>query len=157
MQYVLDRDGRRVYPGDYVKCATIQYTSINKDERRRVQRIEDGNIVLINHISPYGTSPYNPRNFTIHARYQKPHMYEQKETPMLHIAIELRNNASFEDMASFLRHASSPPVILADTSQSALKERIKARLASYPDEKWLILSGNTIGERAEPPVRFRSI
>ena len=47
--------------------------------------------------------------------------------------------------------------VMADPSQSVLKEKLRARISSFPHEKWLILSGNTVAEKSEPPVRFRSL
>lgn len=74
---------------------------------------------------------------------------------MLHIAVRMTINA---DLVAFINdELSTKPPVMAGRTKEEIQERIRARLAQYPDEKWLICSGNTIGERADPPVRFRSI
>ena len=88
---------------------------------------------------------------------------------MLHIAIKIPDEGwNYQAMASSITnwgHPSSavadgtpithPDNLLADVTLSALKERIKARIHRNPDERWLLLSGNTIAESAAPPVSFR--
>lgn len=153
--YVVLGDGKAAWTGDYVACNVNFYSSIEKGERRRIQRIEDGCITLNNSDSPIGTSNYRSSNFILAGRHHPNHKLEK--TNMLHIAIQMRPGASMADMASFLMNASSAPMICAGVTKEEIQERIRTRLSLYPDEKWLILSGHTIGERADPPVRFRSL
>lgn len=156
-------DGNQAWTGDYVKCRVDHYSSVHKGQNRRIQRIEDGCIVLNNNGSPYGTSPYRPYNFTLAGRHHPNH--KQEKTTVFHIAIRIIEGQNWTELANRINQigrgdARGYPFedqVMADTSADALKERIRARLSTRPMEHWLICSGNTIGERADPPVRFRSI
>lgn len=85
---------------------------------------------------------------------------------MLHIAVRLNESS----MGTFVEQihkfgmqvpgnliGSGAPAMLVNTSADALKGEIRGRIQKCPGERWLILSGNTIGEIAESPVRFRSV
>lgn len=166
--FVLDNSGQRVYEGDYVKCGVDFYSSIKRGDQRRVQRIEDECIVLNNGSSPYGTSLYRSCNFNLSGRMAPAHrnkmahdamelVNQQENKTMLHIALEI-GEAPVGNIVSWFNNGNWPKnSAMSDTSADALKERIRARLSLHPLEKWLIFSANTIGERADPPVRFRSV
>ena len=80
---------------------------------------------------------------------------------MLHIAVRVNNN-DYEYIAATINKVNGPVpgdfhvTMMADISQDAIKEMVRQRITVDPTERWLILSGNTIGETASPPVRFRS-
>ncbi len=152
-----DKHGLPVYRGDYVKCMVSHFKGIDYNENRRVQEVlADGKIVLRNNYSPVGTSPYDPINFVRITKHNKAHK-ENNVANMLHMAIMI-NGVTYEEIA----HAASkgvflePSKVMADTSADAIKEKIRVRISAHPEERWLILSGNTIGEIASPPVRFRT-
>lgn len=155
--YTFDVNGDRIYVGDYVKCVVDWYASINRGENRRIQRIENGCIILINGKSPNGTSPYRPDRFALQARHHPWHR-QKKGTNMLHMAIRVNPQMSYDEIATTIREregAEMSRMIIAAVTQPELKERIKARLSQYPEEKWLCLSGNTIAEIEQPRVSYR--
>lgn len=86
-----------------------------------------------------------------------------KDKEMLHIAIKVRPGENYDTLASTLTcigNGSYKPdlladALIADVTPHALKERLKARVMRNPDERWLMLSGNTIAETSMPPVSFR--
>lgn len=80
----------------------------------------------------------------------------KKETGMLYIALLLGNNTNYNDIAKTINDDTLGTwPVMADTSLDALKERIRNDIRSFPDHRWLILSGGTIGEASSPPVVFR--
>lgn len=145
--------GRPVYPGDYVECTVHQYMSMSMGDRRRVKAIQDGNFVLNNDLSPRGTSCFRASNFRRVSQHAREH---KQEKSMLHIAVLMVPSVDLVDHINNTSTRQQPPMFAGRTKEE-IQERIRARLSEYPDEKWLICSGNTIGERADPPVRFRSI
>lgn len=181
MDYALDRHGARVYPGDYVEVLTDQYFSLRKGARCRVKAVDhDGDcIVLNNKYSPVFDSPYRAENFRLSGRYHPFHHggvdkrhprdkyltnSEKGKTNMLHLALKVPEGWNYENLANSITNfgqgngtlgVSLVDQAMADTTASALKERIRARIHHHPDERWLILSGNTIAESAAPPVAFR--
>ena len=81
---------------------------------------------------------------------------------MLHIAIRIANASGTEFLMATIveminEGRTTEHVVLADQSADGIKQKIRDRIALHPQERWLILSGNTIGELASPPVRFRSV
>jgi len=151
---IFDCDGKPMYVGDYVECRTDGYPSMPMGQRRRIQEIVNGCIVLANN-TEYGYSNYTPTNFRRASQHSPQHKKEQKV--MLHIAIRTTPNFDYAALAIALNDVTAPIHFLADTSQDALKEKLRVRIGLHPDEKWLILSGNTIAEMASPPIRFRSV
>lgn len=179
MDYALDAYGERIYPGDYVECRTDQYSSIRKGNRARVKEVNGECIVLNNPHSPIFKSPYQAYNFRLAGRYHPYHHNgvdkcrprnkyktnsEKEGLPMLHLAIKVPEGWCYEDLAKSITNfgqgngtlgRSLVDQAMADTTASALKERVKARIQRHPDERWLILSGNTIAETTQPPIAFR--
>lgn len=163
--FVYDFYGRRIYVGDYVECL-VDYPSLEKGQRRRVQDIIAGCIKLRND-TEYGASVYRPARFKRVSQHNPAHrnailfkqveyvFHNQEKKPMFHIAIAIIEGQDWNELAHIVNTVRG--AYMADTSADALKEKIRIRLSKYPDEKWLICSANTIGERAEPPVRFRSV
>lgn len=150
---VLDCNGDPIYVGDYVECLHPAYSSLPLGAHRRVQAIIDGSIKLRNSI--YGASVYRPDRFRRATRHNKAHWVEDQETTtMFHIAIRWSPDL---DMVEVVMSTSNNQNLLAGRTKEEIQERIRTRLSQHPDEKWLICSGNTIGERADPPVRFRSL
>lgn len=98
---------------------------------------------------------------------------EKKGTDMLHLAIRIKDNMNYEALARSINNWNTkddtncpagvregapithPNNVMADVTVSALKERIEARINRNPDERWLIVSGNTIAESSAPPVAYR--
>lgn len=155
-RFLLDNSGERIYVGDYVQCKARYYDSLKYNERRRVQAIQDGCLVLNNTTSPIGTSLFRADRFRLAGRYHGWHRNSKQETTtMIHIAVLWTPGLDMVAVINGVSHNSS--TLLAGHTKEEIQERIRTRLSQYPDEKWLICSGNTIGERADPPVRFRSI
>lgn len=80
---------------------------------------------------------------------------------MLHLAVLLEPGVSPERVIHFINqqdHVYLWNRVHADTSASALKQWVTARIQQAPAERWLILSGNTIAE-ASPTitVKFLSV
>lgn len=141
--------------GDLVRCIVGHYTSIKRGEIRRVVSVDDyGNIVLRNRLSPNGKSTYCVWNFALYKRKSAIDAGWRKN--MLHIAVQIDEGQDWNKLADMIndRHR---PTMMAETSASAIKERVRQRVIAYPNERWLILSGNTIGEISSPPVRFRAV
>lgn len=173
--FVLDCSGNRVYEGDLVRCVT-SYLSVLKGEVKRIIRVEEPNIVLANALSPIGTSIYRPDNFRLERANSQSHRNQElrqmvdyvhaKDKPVLHIAVRLDDSSLgtfIERIYKFglarptnLTGSGAPVGMLINANADALKNEIRARIRIDNTEKWLILSGNTIGEIAEQPVRFRS-
>lgn len=152
-----------MFAGDYVECLVDTYASVRRGERRRIQKIEGDFIVLKNHLSSYGTSTYRPSNF----RRVSQHAKEHKETPMLHIAVRI-NDMSIGDIHAYISEygmrvydsnsaVGTPIPMVVDTSAQSLKNKVAERIKVRPEERWLILSANTIGEISTPPVVFRGV
>jgi hypothetical protein len=159
MKSTRDRQGATVYEGDYVECITTHYPSIRCGERRRVRFIDDhGNVVLRNDSSPVGESQYAPRYFVRASQHNPQHKkdkIEMKVNAPLYIAIEVGYSAMADVSSNIGQHALAMLRPMADTSGSALKERVRQRILAHPHERWLILSGTTIAETSQPPVVFR--
>ncbi len=159
--YVTDFMGDRIYVGDYVECRIDHYASIRRGERRRVQAIEDGNVVLNNNGSPYGTSQYRVCNFKLAGRHHAWH-YNHKEADnmpknTLYAALEI-GDLSYEQCAAMANSEQNRlRCMRADTSFASLKEWINQRIRANPDERWLILSGTVLAEISAPPVTFRPL
>lgn len=162
--FAWDCNGVRIYAGDYVKCVTGAYVSIEIGQVKKVLAVDEGRntITINNEMSPVGTSDYMAYNFRL-VRRSACDKTQDKETPMgmLHVAIRIKDGEGYQDIARRINDhhaeidADSVPDMMADTSPNALKERIKVRIRQYPNERWLILSGNTIAETSSPPVSFR--
>lgn len=101
-----------------------------------------------------GTTPY----MTLHGDPKSWGMYgfSKEGIEMLHIAIKLRVGDTYQTIVERLNDNSGIKAYesIADSTPHALKERLKARIAQYPEERWLILSGNVIAETSAPPVSF---
>lgn len=138
----------------------------------------DNDCIKLRNNTEYGSSLYLPSRFKLAGKYNKnPGAYNEfnipdeipftQEKTMLHIAIRIGASGgmdTFDLIAAQITAIgrgtttlSLVDSVMADTSAEGLKGRIRSRISVHSDEKWLILSGNTIGEIAEPPVRFRSI
>lgn len=158
--YTSDREGNAVYAGDYVRCVDRGYSSIRYLEQRRVKRVEGNCIVMHNDDSPRTESPYRASNFLRCGKHHPAHKGHQQEKTMLHIAIMIGTSqvqASIADIAAEINMPTIGQKWLAGVTKEEIQERIRTRLSMHPDEKWLICSGHTLGERADPPVRFRSV
>lgn len=177
--YAIDRFGDRIYPGDYVECLTDEYSSVKGGARKRVLAVIDDCIVFNNTSSPTFGSPYRATNFRLAGRYHPYHSgvdkrhpkrkyltnSEKKGTDMLHLAIRIKENMNYEALAEHVRHSLGPArddeglmaatAMLAASSNSELKQRVTDRIRLHPDERWLMLSGNTIAEMSAPPIAFR--
>lgn len=82
---------------------------------------------------------------------------QTKESIMLHIAVRISSYPNLEELVGELVSHNVNTVklgLMANTSAAVLKEMVRVRVSSNPEERWLICSGNTIGESASPPVRF---
>jgi hypothetical protein len=164
--YTHDRDGNRVYPGDYVKCEVTGYMNLKRGERRRVISVSMDTLVMRNKHSPTGTSAYQPRNFTLSERHHAWH--KSKEAKMakntLFVAVRI-DGEPYDGVASIIRQTLGPsrddgallsaPTMVSETSFEALKAWLYQRIRANPDERWLILSGTTLAEISAPPVSFR--
>lgn len=162
--YALDKFGERIYPGDYIETG--------RGDRRRVTGV-NGYLVASNigihraeHVRLCGRyHPYHHNGVDKrHPRGKYLTNSEKKGTAMLHIAIRVPEGWSYQDFANSINNlngdnsAGFPTAghkVVADVTLSALKERIKARIHHNPEERWLMLSGNTIAESAAPPIAFR--
>jgi len=150
-------DGNEARPGDWVTCISSQYSSIREGERRQVIRVEEDNIVMKNRDCLHGTSPYRSRNFVLINRAQP----KQEKNSMFHIAVQCADKAyapTYSELVEAINHGGTGfPMMIADTSGDALKEKVRVRIEKNPSERWVLLSGHTLGELAAPPVRFRSL
>lgn len=79
---------------------------------------------------------------------------EKEAETMLHLAVRVENGQNYQSIANSVNIKKFVPT-MADITLSALKERIRARINQNPDERWLIVSGNTIAENSAPPVAYR--
>lgn len=88
---------------------------------------------------------------------------QQEKAAMLHIAVRINSEDQTLEpgviaKAIDSKWADGPHIhMMADVSADGIKAKIRARIQQCPFEQWLICSGNTIGEWAAPPVRFRSV
>lgn len=159
--YTFDRNGNRVYPGDYVKCGAKGYLGLKVGERRRVISVSMDTLIMRNDHSPTGSSAYQPRNFTLAERHHPWHK-QNKEAQVakntLYVALEI-GDLSYEQVAELANGAkpNGSRAMWADTSFESLKARLNQRIRSFPDERWLILSGTVLAETSAPPVTFRPV
>lgn len=83
----------------------------------------------------------------------------------LHIAILVPDGWGYESFVSSIRNWNNgsgkegkppthPDKLIAAHTVESLKEQVRYRINKNPDERWLLLFGNTIAEYQEPPVRF---
>lgn len=82
---------------------------------------------------------------------------QTKESVMLHIAVRISGNRSLEEIVRELISHNVNAIelgLMANTSAAVIKEMVRVRINRNPEERWLICSGNTIGESASPPIRF---
>ncbi len=153
--YVEDLMGNRIYGGDYVECRIAHYASIRRGERRRVQRIENGRIVLNNNGSPHGTSPYRVCHFKLAERHHAWHKTQEatmaKNT--LYVAVRI-NDMSYQQVAHAL-NSNMQMEAEARTSYEELQAFLRMRIQCNPIERWLVLTGTTLAEISAPPVSFR--
>lgn len=172
IDFVCDTNGNVVFPGDYVQCMTIMYDRIGHGQRGRVAQIVNGKIKL------HGIrSLFDPHRFRLSGRYHPWHhngvdkryprekyetTSEKKGNEMLHVAIKVLEGQNYAEMARMITEHGQGSTsmsfhdnIMSDVTLSALKERVKARIHRHPDERWLLLSGNTIAESSAPPIAFR--
>lgn len=143
--------------GDVVECCVDHYSTQRRGQQSKVTRIEDGNIVLFND-GPYGSSPYRTRNFSLVRRgldQENAIRQPKKEKVMLHIAVMYETGQSLDNLGKMILAGTA--AMFVDTSADVLKERVRFDIMNFPDHRWLILSANTIGEIASPPVRFRAV
>lgn len=157
-----DNDGQLLTVGDYVRRVDsryLHYVGWAQGESRRILDVDGDKIILNNPRSPYGTSYYHAENFVISNKRRA--KQEAPMAAMLHIAVRVDNN-DYDYIAATINAINGPVPsdlrvsMMADISQDGIKEKVRQRVVAYPTERWLILSGNTIGETASPPVRFRS-
>jgi hypothetical protein len=82
----------------------------------------------------------------------------QEKNRMLHLAIKIPEGWGYNELATSIDRMVPPhgghPMI-ADTSASALKEKVRDAIRRDPDARYLMLSGNTVAEMSAPPVTFR--
>lgn len=164
--YALDRDGKRIYAGDYVQCVNA-YPSMPHGQRRRVLEIRPYDCISLgNGQSPVGVSDYKADRFRLAGRHHPAHhnaamrqaldtlAKQQDTTNMLHIAIRYFADV---DMVNVINNDSpNNGTLLAGRTKLEIQERVKDRIAQNPGEKWLICSGNTIAE-TQSPIVFRSL
>lgn len=172
--YVEDKYGSHVYPGDYVQCESKDFLFVNYGQRMRVKWVRDGSITLSN------GATHNARYFRLSGRYHPAHhngvdkrrprgeyltnsemsavldSLAKKEEKMLHIAICVEENQNYNSIVNNINGGHETFQIMAETSADALKERIRARIKANSEERWLIVSGNTIAESSAPPITFRA-
>lgn len=157
--YAQDRDGNRVYPGDYVKCEVAGYLGLSRGERRRVISVSMDTLVMRNSYSPTGTSAYQPRNFTLAERHHAWHKSKEAKMAKNTLFIAVRtyaDYANYDVMAAAHNEAGiGAEFQRSDTSFESLKAWLNQRIRANPEERWLILSGTTLAEISAPPVSFR--
>lgn len=79
---------------------------------------------------------------------------------MLYIAVKLPNGIgpvnyqSLTDNINTLHRQGHVLDIMAETTESVLKEKIRQDIACNPDNRWLMLHGNILARAEHPPVRF---
>jgi len=172
--YAEDKYGNHVYPGDYVQCECTEGLPLaNFMSRSRVTKVQGTTLTLYNGIH------YPAKYFRLAGRYHPAHhngvdkrrprgkyltnsemsatldSLAKKEEKMLHIAIRVEESQNYTSIANNI-NGHETFQIMAETSADALKERIRARIKANSEERWVILSGNTIAESSVPPVIFRA-
>jgi len=166
MDYALDHKGERIYPGDYVR-ALVMSGNLYKGESRRVREVGLNNDSLKVNGS---VLTHHPSNFEVSGRYHPYHHNgvdkrrpkskyltnsEKEAQPMLHVAVKLDRLDSYSTIRESLNSNVESVQSMAETDLSVLKERIRMDISNHPDNRWLILSGNVIGEASAPPVTYR--
>lgn len=162
--------------GDIVRCVATAYTSVRYGDRRVVQGVDDGCIILVNVASPHGTSPYKASSFELvsrsaqlveqgrHATARQQFQAvvtqgEPKVAQYLHVAYRIPGERSeWATTAALIRGGDL--MVVSSTSGEKLKEEIKIRIENYPDEAWVILGGMAIASGKRRPavdVTFRSL
>lgn len=152
--------GEEPQKGDIVRCISTAYVGVRYGDKRVVQGVDDGCVILHNFASPHGTSPYKASSFELVARQGYQHQVGKQETKYMHIAIKQYDGFSFTDLAHQINKNGMDFDMLADTNGAALKQRVQARIEANPDEVWLILGGQTIASGRRRPsvdVSFRSL
>lgn len=149
--------------GDVVECISTGYMSVKPGQRRVVRATRDlggsnYHILLDNNYSPIeGQSWFLAYNFKLVKRRPK------VAAKTLHIAVKLSDAGNEEMGFGYIADAindlksSSHVSMMAETSGEKIRSRVEGRVRAFPEERWLILSGNILGEIAAPPVRFRSV
>jgi hypothetical protein len=158
--YVLDKNGDRVYPGDYVETVS--------GARRRVTAIygyhvctssgawRRSEVRLAGRYHPYHHGGIDKR----HPRYKYSTNSERKEQmgkAVLYVAVSVHEAQDYELIAAQINQSTHVFGQMASTDYSALKRRIEDRIRNNPSERYLILSGLTVAETTHPPVTFRSV
>lgn len=158
------RNGFYAAEGDIVRCMDSDYSSIRRGETATVLCVEDGCIVLNNRDSPHGTSPFKASNFGLAHRastFAQDQPQERQEKKYMHFAIRTDGEGfSFDQLAKQINDNQLACHIIADTNGADLKQKIRARIETFPDEVWLILGGHTIASGKRRPsvdVSFRSV
>lgn len=152
--YTTDRYGWRIYVGDYVECITSQYNSIKKGDLRKVLRITADCFELYNESSLYSSSLYRQDNFILSRKVYK--KLEGKKD-MFSIAIRITDLTKDQLMSRINAGNFESVHAKAAESESILREWLRQHITTYPDERWIILSGDTVAEISNPPVIFRKV
>jgi hypothetical protein len=174
--YGVDRFGFTVRNGDYIQFlephVTLSRVVINEGSRRRVQDMANGFVEVYvdskHPDDPYLTTLVPINRVKLCGRQspgfrKNPKRHLEKEAPMLYLAVLLPNQdaVGYQVIADEINNTyvnngsdSFGLKTIADTSQSALKEKVRQDIANNPDHRWLMLSGNILARAEHPPVRF---
>lgn len=169
-----DTHGNEIRPGDWVRslypyihlkqgslwrvmgtdntCVHLQYKCYWRGNEYDENRFKGINFELV---CPPLTSEPEKREAAPYTAINQP---QTKESIMLHIAVRISGTGETRSLAEIVTDINhldgNVKWLMADTSADTLKTRIRERIRTFPEERWLICSGNTIGESASPPVRF---
>lgn len=178
--YLLDKNGDAVFPGDYVKVTVPSSHRPRRTINRRVKYIHNGCFyirgededtvavaepditVRVGRYHPYhhgGKDKRHPRD-----KYLTP--TEKENTEMLHLAIRVPETWGYADIINSINNFGNGSGkmgeqffhgvgAIAASNTTELKQRVTDRIRANPDERWLLLSGNNVMEIDSPPVRCR--
>ena len=157
--------------GDYVRCDCCSYSSLTFGHRYRVlgvTRSAKGNelLTLKNKHSPYGTSDYDARNFTLHQRQENAEMaaYEATKFFAVKLRTDYREQTDYHEQTDGLAletiqrsapgdmslHVHSTPL---RSHRTQVQSDVKARIAE--GDRWLVVQTICLieGEEPRPPIR----